>query len=332
MATDDKYDRQLRLWGPDGQRRLAESHVLLINATATGTEALKNLILPGIGKFTVADKEKVTPTDHGNNFFVTEEDIGKPRAEVVTHLLAELNPDSHPYCLPNCDANTFISDPKKLEPFNLIIACDITEDEIVLLSKACKQMNKSLLISVSMGLIGYVRIYKPEHLIIESKPTGKIEGDLRLNKPFPELLEFAKTYNLEQLSLKLHEHVPFPVLLLKAKDKWMAENGGILPQNFKEKETFALGLKKMAKDYNVEENFQEAFRNAPLCFTQDMLTEDQHQIFDNPKCVDKKCQEKFWILAGALLNFYKKYGEIPLSGKIPDVTADTTSYLTMQKM
>ncbi|UYV64587.1 hypothetical protein LAZ67_3001252 [Cordylochernes scorpioides] len=35
-----------RLWGDHGQALLENAHVCLINATATGTEVLKNLILP----------------------------------------------------------------------------------------------------------------------------------------------------------------------------------------------------------------------------------------------------------------------------------------------
>ncbi|CAN0418964.1 unnamed protein product, partial [Ectocarpus sp. 13 AM-2016] len=47
MATDNKYDRQLRLWGGSGQKALMEANILLVNAGATGTETLKNLVLPG---------------------------------------------------------------------------------------------------------------------------------------------------------------------------------------------------------------------------------------------------------------------------------------------
>ena len=47
MATDNKYDRQLRLWGSSGQKSLMEANILLVNASASGTETLKNLVLPG---------------------------------------------------------------------------------------------------------------------------------------------------------------------------------------------------------------------------------------------------------------------------------------------
>ena len=93
MASTDKYDRQLRLWGANGQRALMHAHVLLINADAAGTETLKNLVLPGIGTFYIIDDHTVSEIDVSNNFFVTADDKGRSRAEVAAELLKEMNPD-----------------------------------------------------------------------------------------------------------------------------------------------------------------------------------------------------------------------------------------------
>lgn len=93
MATNDKYDRQLRLWGANGQRALMESNILLINADAVGTETLKNLVLPGVGNVTILDENAVKLEDLGNNFFVQEDYVGRKRAEVVGELLSEMNAD-----------------------------------------------------------------------------------------------------------------------------------------------------------------------------------------------------------------------------------------------
>lgn len=46
-----------------------EAHILLVGGSPPGVETLKNLVLPGIGKITVLDGEKVTKRDTGNNFF-----------------------------------------------------------------------------------------------------------------------------------------------------------------------------------------------------------------------------------------------------------------------
>ena len=85
MATGNKYDRQLRLWGATGQKALSESHVLLVNADAAGTETLKNLVLPGLGNFTILDDAEITPQDAGCNFFVPT-GFSKHRAEVCSKL------------------------------------------------------------------------------------------------------------------------------------------------------------------------------------------------------------------------------------------------------
>lgn len=92
MSTN-KYDRQLRLWGADGQQRLMNTHVLLLNASATGAETLKNLVLPGVQRFTIVDDRAVSLADVTNNFFVARAFLHEPRAQVVTQLLLEMNGD-----------------------------------------------------------------------------------------------------------------------------------------------------------------------------------------------------------------------------------------------
>ncbi len=72
QATDNKYDRQLRLWGKEGQQRLAEANVLVLGAGPTATETLKNLVLPGLGRFTVVDDALVlTPPLPARALFLT---------------------------------------------------------------------------------------------------------------------------------------------------------------------------------------------------------------------------------------------------------------------
>lgn len=91
---DRKYDRQLRLWAASGQFALENSHVALLGASTAGSEMLKNLILPNIGKFTIIDDKAVTEEDVATNFFVDDDSLGSSRAEVVKELLNELNQDS----------------------------------------------------------------------------------------------------------------------------------------------------------------------------------------------------------------------------------------------
>jgi amyloid beta precursor protein binding protein 1 len=45
----NKYDRQIRLWGHNGQKKLSEAKVALLGSSGAGVEALKNVVLPGVG-------------------------------------------------------------------------------------------------------------------------------------------------------------------------------------------------------------------------------------------------------------------------------------------
>lgn len=104
-SKERKYDRQLRLWAASGQQALEQSRVLLVNSDGpidehntplggvVGVETLKNLVLPGIGGFTIVDPAVVTETDLGVNFFLEESSLGKSRAQETCAFLKELNPD-----------------------------------------------------------------------------------------------------------------------------------------------------------------------------------------------------------------------------------------------
>ena len=94
-AKEKKYDRQLRLWGAAGQIALEETHILLINngPGVTGVETLKNLVLPGIGQFSILDSAIVSEADLGVNFFLDDESRDKFRADETVKRLMELNPE-----------------------------------------------------------------------------------------------------------------------------------------------------------------------------------------------------------------------------------------------
>lgn len=57
-----------RIWGELGQAALEDASICLLNCGPTGSEALKNLVLGGVGSFTIVDGSKVEIGDLGNNF------------------------------------------------------------------------------------------------------------------------------------------------------------------------------------------------------------------------------------------------------------------------
>jgi len=89
----DKYDRQIRLWGVQGQRRLGQAKVALLGCSGAGIEALKNLVLPGVGQVDIWDTEKIIVEDLSQSFFYEYESVGRFKGEEALKNLLEMNPD-----------------------------------------------------------------------------------------------------------------------------------------------------------------------------------------------------------------------------------------------
>lgn len=71
-----------RIWGEHGQSALERARVCVLNCGPTGSEALKNLVLGGIGSFTIVDASKVSASDLGNNY------LGELRFDVLVRSMS----------------------------------------------------------------------------------------------------------------------------------------------------------------------------------------------------------------------------------------------------
>uniref|UniRef100_A0A2P2LTI4 Ubiquitin-like 1-activating enzyme E1A n=1 Tax=Rhizophora mucronata TaxID=61149 RepID=A0A2P2LTI4_RHIMU len=89
------YDRQIRVWGADAQRRLSKSHVLVYGMKGTVAEFCKNIVLAGVGSLTLMDDRQVTEEALSANFLIPPEEGvygGKSLAELCCDSLKEFNP------------------------------------------------------------------------------------------------------------------------------------------------------------------------------------------------------------------------------------------------
>jgi len=114
---------EIRLWAASGQSALESSRLLVISGSATSTSILKNLVLPGVGHFTILDHENVSPEDAGNNFFLEgHSSIGKSRAEEAVRLLSELNDGAEGKADTSNLEEILANDPSYLTSFTVVIA------------------------------------------------------------------------------------------------------------------------------------------------------------------------------------------------------------------
>ncbi|CAM9539086.1 unnamed protein product, partial [Ectocarpus sp. 8 AP-2014] len=202
MATDNKYDRQLRLWGGSGQKALMEANILLVNAGATGTETLKNLVLPGVGRFTILDAEEVRQLDQGSNFFVGPEHVGLPRAKVTAELLCEMNPDVK---------GGYVQEDPDSQMNKVCHRCCCFKEPYVCCYHCCFHEMTEIMVCITAAdthlthPIGTPNSIMPSchhlkalrgHCVVESKPEGN-KPDLRISQPWPELLEYCQSIDFD---------------------------------------------------------------------------------------------------------------------------------------
>ena len=69
------YDRQIRLWGVDAQRRMRDARVLVAGVGALGAEVVKNLLLAGVN-VTLVDDVMVEPAHIESHLFIKTEHVG----------------------------------------------------------------------------------------------------------------------------------------------------------------------------------------------------------------------------------------------------------------
>ncbi|KAJ9155019.1 NEDD8-activating enzyme E1 regulatory subunit [Pleurostoma richardsiae] len=336
-----KYDRQLRLWAASGQAALESANILLLNSGAgtVGVEALKNLVLPGIGRFTIADAATVQEEDLGVNFFLDDSCLDKPRSQCCTELLLELNPEVKGDWFPK-------EGPLELDrilatspTFTMIMyTFPIQPDDLKLLVEYGEQ-HKTPLVSVhSAGFYSYFRIHLPGAFpIVDTHPDTTATTDLRLLAPWPELVQFARdmTKEIDTLSDHEHGHLPYVVILLHYLDEWRETHNGQYPSNYAEKTEFKKMVAAGARRDNPEggeENFDEAVAAVVKTLVPPSLPSGLREIFEYQRQEQAEQRSGFWLVAEAIEKFYDKHKCLPLPGSVPDMKAQPGVYIKLQNI
>ena len=81
-------------------------------------------------------------------------------------------------------------------------------------------MNVPFILIRQYGLLGYIRLFKSESTIIEKKEAAVKVRDLRVTEPWPELEQYAMSFNLTGLEEIEFNHVPFACILIQAVKHW----------------------------------------------------------------------------------------------------------------
>ena len=118
------YSRQLYVLGHEAMRRMQQSTVLVVGLKGLGMEIAKNVVLGGVKSMTLHDPTPVQLSDLSAQFFLREDDVGKPRAGVTAPRLAELN-----QYVPVCNHEGAL-DPAFVQQFGVVVLTNVPLGEV----------------------------------------------------------------------------------------------------------------------------------------------------------------------------------------------------------
>ncbi|PWN37308.1 uncharacterized protein FA14DRAFT_159419 [Meira miltonrushii] len=341
-AHTQRYDRQLRLWASSGQASLESANVAILGAGYLSACVIKNLVLPGMGKFVLVDSRSIDEADLGNNFFISSSAKGKGRAEEVLQNLLELNPEVKGEAIKQEPAKW--AQDVDLDAFTMVIA--VNQPSSVLLPLAAKAWQAKggvgipLMTVAGAGLIGEISVQIKEAGIIETHPDNTI--DLRLTRPWAELEAYADSYDMDASDTMARSHIPFVIVLLRKLEEWSQTHDGKLPQPSKDRKAFTDSINELRKGSDAdEENIDEALAALgqhiwrPIANgLETKIPSEIDSLLKDEACTNISSKStNFWLLVRALREFVEKGdGTLPLPGSLPDMKAQSSTYVELQKL
>ncbi len=92
-TVNEKYIRQIMLFGEEGQEKLKKARVLVAGAGGLGSPVSTYLAVAGVGKIIIADFDCVEKSNLNRQFLHHEKDIGKDKIKSAEEKLLSLNPE-----------------------------------------------------------------------------------------------------------------------------------------------------------------------------------------------------------------------------------------------
>ncbi|MCE4609124.1 MAG: HesA/MoeB/ThiF family protein [Desulfurococcales archaeon] len=89
--THERYSRQIPLLGVEGQRRLLNSHVVVVGLGGLGSLVSTYLALAGVGKLTLIDGDRVEWSNLNRQLLYDEASIGLPKPVIAARRIRQYN-------------------------------------------------------------------------------------------------------------------------------------------------------------------------------------------------------------------------------------------------
>uniref|UniRef100_A0A4W3JK23 E1 ubiquitin-activating enzyme n=1 Tax=Callorhinchus milii TaxID=7868 RepID=A0A4W3JK23_CALMI len=287
-------------------KRMKTSNVLISGMGGLGVEIAKNVILAGVKSVTIHDDREAEWSDLSSQFYLTEEDIGKNRAEVSVSCLADLNS--------YVPVRSYVEKLKEdfLLNFQVVVLTNSSLDEQTHIGQFCHVNGIRFIVADTKGLFGQVFCdFGEEFIVIEqdnAEPThAEVSWITKENPGIVTCLEeghgfFPETY----------------VTFSKVQGMTELNNCEPIEINFLDRYSFAICDTSCFGDYEKGGIVTEVKMSKKLAFVSTLteaLKEPRYQISDYGKT---ERHGTLHIAFQALHRFVKECGRLPKARSTAD--------------
>ncbi|EIE91582.1 hypothetical protein G6F46_007917 [Rhizopus delemar] len=172
QAIDESlYSRQLYVLGHEAMKKMSAAHVLVVGLKGLGVEIAKNVVLAGVKSVTLYDPEPAQISDLSTQFYLAEQDIGKPRAQVTQPKLAELNQYVPVHLLEN-DLTEDV-----LKKYKVVVITDMPLSKQLQISDICHANNIHFISTEVRGLFGRIfNDFGPMFEVLDTNGEEPLQG------------------------------------------------------------------------------------------------------------------------------------------------------------
>jgi molybdopterin-synthase adenylyltransferase len=161
MTDDDllRYSRHILLdeIGIEGQRRLLQSHALIIGAGGLGSPVALYLGTAGVGQLTLVDHDTVDLTNLQRQIAHTLARVGQPKAESARQSVLALNPGLSVQALPQRADAAFLD--QAVARADVVLDCSDNFSTRHAVNAACVRHRKPLVSGAAIGFDGQISVY-----------------------------------------------------------------------------------------------------------------------------------------------------------------------------
>uniref|UniRef100_A0A673VDB6 Ubiquitin like modifier activating enzyme 7 n=1 Tax=Suricata suricatta TaxID=37032 RepID=A0A673VDB6_SURSU len=148
LVDEELYSRQLYVLDLPAMQKIQGAKVLLSGLQGLGAEVAKNLVLMGVGSLTLHDPHPTCWSDLAAQFFLSEQDLERSRAEASQELVAKLN-RAVQVCIHTGDITKEL-----LLDFQVVVLTTSKLEEQLKVGTLCHKLGVCFLVADTRGLVG----------------------------------------------------------------------------------------------------------------------------------------------------------------------------------